>query len=128
VLTLSKLSVAGPNIVDDIICAYRYSSPDVLFIEPIDSDVTAYEPFVSSARAKESAPVLWLGAGETVDSLDSTSALTIHTTAFKRGRVARDEAEKEISVVVPIYNNGKHLVHKCFQSLYRSSIFEKSQI
>ena len=33
-----------------------------------------------------------------------------------------------LSVVVPIYNNGKHLVSKCFRSLQRSSIFEDMEI
>lgn len=34
----------------------------------------------------------------------------------------------EISVVVPIYNNGKYLLNKCFHSLLRSSIFSKMEI
>ena len=33
-----------------------------------------------------------------------------------------------LSVIVPIYNNGKYLVSKCFNSLYRSSIFKKMEI
>lgn len=33
-----------------------------------------------------------------------------------------------ISVVVPVYNNGRHLVSKCFRSLERSSIFDDMEI
>lgn len=34
----------------------------------------------------------------------------------------------ELSVIVPIYNNGKFLLYKCFNSLLRSSIFDKMEI
>ena len=34
----------------------------------------------------------------------------------------------ELSVIVPIYNNGKFLLYKCFNSLLRSSIFNKMEI
>lgn len=33
-----------------------------------------------------------------------------------------------LSVVVPIYNNGPHLLHKCIASLRRSSIFDQMEI
>ncbi len=36
--------------------------------------------------------------------------------------------EYELSVIVPVYNNGKYLLNKCFNSLKRSSIFKKMQI
>jgi glycosyltransferase involved in cell wall biosynthesis len=34
----------------------------------------------------------------------------------------------EISVIVPVYNNGDHLLNKCFNSLKRSSMFNKMEI
>lgn len=34
----------------------------------------------------------------------------------------------ELTVVVPVYNNGRHLEDKCFRSLQRSSIFERMEI
>ncbi|WP_462420183.1 glycosyltransferase [Salinicoccus sp. Marseille-QA3877] len=37
-------------------------------------------------------------------------------------------AEKELSVVVPIHNNGTYLEEKCFASLKRSSSFDKMEI
>lgn len=36
--------------------------------------------------------------------------------------------EKELSVIVPIHNNGTYLEEKCFASLKRSSSFEKMEI
>lgn len=34
----------------------------------------------------------------------------------------------ELSVIIPIYNNGEYLEEKCFKSLLRSSIFHKMEI
>lgn len=34
----------------------------------------------------------------------------------------------ELSVIVPVYNNGRYLEFKCFESLKRSSIFNKMEI
>src|SRR5699024_7575417 len=33
-----------------------------------------------------------------------------------------------LSVVIPIYNNGPHLLHKCIKSLHRSSIFDQMEL
>lgn len=38
------------------------------------------------------------------------------------------DTEKELSVIVPIHNNGTYLEEKCFASLKRSSIFDKMEI
>ncbi|MFB0833109.1 glycosyltransferase [Arthrobacter halodurans] len=34
----------------------------------------------------------------------------------------------ELTVVVPVYNNGEHLRHKCFASLLRSSVFDRMHV
>ncbi|MGE6655859.1 glycosyltransferase [Bacillus altitudinis] len=36
--------------------------------------------------------------------------------------------EYDLSVIIPVYNNGRHLLYKCFRSLQRSSVFEKMEI
>ncbi|MBX0357741.1 glycosyltransferase [Halobacillus sp. Nhm2S1] len=38
------------------------------------------------------------------------------------------QQEYDVTVIVPVYNNGKHLLNKCFQSLKRSSIFNQMEI
>ncbi|WP_404284671.1 glycosyltransferase [Exiguobacterium aurantiacum] len=49
-------------------------------------------------------------------------------------RIAQDESEQEIrtdykmTVVIPVYNNGKYLYNKCFLSLKRSSMFKDMEI
>lgn len=39
-----------------------------------------------------------------------------------------NENEYKLSVIIATYNNGKHLMNKCFNSLRRSSIFENMEI
>jgi len=42
--------------------------------------------------------------------------------------VVSKKQEKQLSVIVPIHNNGTYLEEKCFASLKRSSIFDKMEI
>lgn len=37
-------------------------------------------------------------------------------------------SDYNLSIIIPIYNNGKKLLNKCFNSLKRSSMFEKMEI
>lgn len=39
-----------------------------------------------------------------------------------------DGQEALLSVIIPVYNNGPHLLNKCIRSLSRSSIFDRMQI
>ena len=38
------------------------------------------------------------------------------------------DKEPQVSVIIPAYNNGDHLLNKCFKSLKRSSLFEDMEI
>lgn len=49
-----------------------------------------------------------------------------HTSAPIRISVA--ERTRDLTVIVPVYNNGRHLEGKCFTSLQRSTIFEHMHI
>lgn len=40
----------------------------------------------------------------------------------------KDNKEYKFSVIVAVYNNGKHLLNKCFNSLRRSSMFNEMEI
>lgn len=40
----------------------------------------------------------------------------------------RPDGDFDVSVIVPIYNNGPHLLNKCFRSLLRSSIFNRMEV
>ncbi|MEC5188058.1 glycosyltransferase [Geobacillus thermodenitrificans] len=49
--------------------------------------------------------------------------------AQRKPKVKKPEEQKyALSVIIPVFNNGKHLLYKCFGSLKRSSIFNKMEI
>lgn len=126
VINLAKLSVSSPDIVDDAVAAYRYSDVDSLRLISFDSAEEAYEPRVVDEQASD-CEVFWLPAGQAIGETVSKSVMTIMTSAPTKRR-SGGVAERELSVIVPTYNNGPHLIHKCFNSLYRGSAFERSQI
>lgn len=74
--------------------------------------------------------------GETADDAVVQPAYTVDNMGMRRrteGFISRYDsapvsARPILSVVVPIYNNGRHLYHKCFSSLRRSSVFEQMEI
>lgn len=48
--------------------------------------------------------------------------------AEKYNRIEFNDADYTLSVIIPVYNNGKHLVGKCFNSLRRSTTFKDMEI
>lgn len=126
VINLANLSVSSPDIVDDAVAAYRYSDVDSLRLISFDSAEEAYEPRVEDEKATN-CEVFWLPAGQAIGETVSKSGMTIMTSAPTKRRNG-GASERELSIIVPTYNNGPHLIHKCFNSLYRGSAFERSQI
>lgn len=126
VIMLDHLNLQAPDIISDVVAAYRYSNADSLRIVPFDSGEIAYELEYKEGVAQE-AEVFWLAPGERAASKTVSSVLTIMTSCSTYIAANRDRSY-DLTVIVPTYNNGKHLVHKCFNSLYRGSAFEKSKI
>lgn len=83
----------------------------------------------SALRTRSETDVLrgWLETGR-------SEGRTYSTAPFGAGPRPRQQIElstsgtPRLTVVVPVYNNGKHLVSKCFRSLQRSSIFDDMEI
>lgn len=46
----------------------------------------------------------------------------------KNPHLETDKIVYELSVIVPVFNNGKYLLNKCFNSLKRSSLFKEMEI
>ena len=57
---------------------------------------------------------------------------SIDALEINKGRMIKynqiDRSELKLSVIIPVYNNGEHLLSKCFLSLRRSSIFSNMEI
>lgn len=121
----------SPDIVSDIVAAFSYSSADCLHVLGFDEDIVAYEPVDSYKLPQIDA--VWLDEGEGLHNDALKSGLMIRSSfsaAGERGSRSResDDWAPELSVVVPVYNNGRHLLHKCFQSLVRSPVFSKAEV
>ncbi|WP_404322684.1 glycosyltransferase [Cytobacillus firmus] len=51
-----------------------------------------------------------------------------NNSVFKKNVQSEEIGDPVLSVIVPTYNNGEHLLNKCFNSLRRSSIFHRMEI
>src|SRR5699024_5963318 len=87
---------------------YIYSIEDK-YLSVLDANV--FEETVEQSNFKR---------GYNLDAVEVRSERTV-------GAPQREKA-KELSVIVPIHNNGTYLEEKCFASLKRSSVFDKMEI
>ncbi|KAA9393091.1 glycosyltransferase [Kocuria coralli] len=92
----------------------------------------ADDPFRAGVWQTSSVTDRWLQSGVIEGSGYGTDPFGVDT--WPEGRRTRSDAggssarSPELTVVVPVYNNGRHLENKCFRSLQRSSIFERMEI
>ncbi|NLD20425.1 MAG: glycosyltransferase [Clostridiales bacterium] len=122
--------VYGNNYITDMINAFKYC--DVQFVTK-DCDVKGREyDFVNEAG--DICKTLF-----TVDKYknlieSNLNSLKLTGKGFKLDRFELNDVkqtsdpQKEIAVIVPVYNNGKYLQGRCFRSLLRSSVFDKMRI
>lgn len=126
----------APTHVEDLVNAFRYT--DALKVEKIDGTSQR-----TSKRRRhtytDATNFRTLGAeftGEVQTSIEPKPGYQIDEIGVRRRndviRVANPIEEErmtpELSVVIPIYNNGAHLLHKCIASLRRSSIFKQMEV
>ena len=128
VIFANRLESFGPDIVNDAIAAYRYSAVDALHITAFDSETPAYEPEDHQNGLAEPATAYWIDAGRKVDDSNVRSSMTIKSSFTCKKAAPRSTKQAELSVIVPAYNNGKHLIHKCCQSIFRSSINDLAKV
>lgn len=93
----------------------------------------AADPHRSALWAASEAAQRWEETGEVSGSglgLDPFGVLTGPERIEVRGGKQPEPgtAEPLLTIVVPVYNNGRHLEGKCFRSLQRSSIFDRMEI
>jgi len=125
----------APTHVQDLVNAFRYT--DAVTVEKLE--VAPGKPVLHRHTYAAPAAVNTLGAeyiGRIPADIDPQPGYRIDEV----GVTARSEtiqisasqtpAKKPaiLSVVIPIYNNGPHLLYKCMASLRRSSIFDQMEI
>lgn len=105
--------------------AKRRSFEEVLFGDPPRRSLVLPQTSASGALSVEESP------SATPSGRRSPHELAGGEDMAAAGEQIRSTSETlglELSVVVPIYNNGDHLRHKAFASLRRSSIFERMHV
>ncbi|WP_210604455.1 glycosyltransferase [Brevibacterium oceani] len=130
VIDLTGHSGFGPNLVQDAVNAFRYTDVDEVRILPIDTTEAVYE-YVDPIDSDQQITATWHPAGSRLgDGVgpERTTLAIASDLVLERIETIEVTAEPEISVIVPVYNNGPHLKFKCFESLRRSSIFDRSEI
>ncbi|TSI13948.1 glycosyltransferase family 2 protein [Brevibacterium aurantiacum] len=136
VLDLAGSAWAGPHLVQDAVNAFRYSDVDEVLIHPIDSADDLFEYADRAERSGSEADnrqirATWARQGTRLGEIEDVprAALAIASDLIAdRVESITVSAEPEISIVVPVYNNGPHLKFKCFESLRRSSIFDRAEV
>ncbi|MFJ2617909.1 glycosyltransferase [Glutamicibacter sp. NPDC087344] len=118
----------GQHYLQDLLNATKFVAAGTLFKAPESSASTQHHDFTEDA-APEHGSLRWLEA--TNDSREDQGYMLDGYEVAPRARERAEispEWKPELSVVIPVYNNGGHLNFKCFESLRRSSIFESMEI
>ncbi|PMD06626.1 glycosyltransferase [Brevibacterium paucivorans] len=116
-----------PHLVQDAINAFKYSNVDSVVLSSHDSVNELHHELEPAHGEHEGATVARL----TSIAPGTHSGLQLQLPLEPREPAVihvSENATRELSVIVPVYNNGSHLEHKCFASLKRSTIFDRMQI
>lgn len=134
------LASAG-DAVCDLVNAFKYADVDAVRALPLATRTTPYEleSIESGAQGPEQFTAYWVPAGrspnEAVRDAENRIAVLSDDLPQRTGGEAITlsaapwpRLDAELSVIVPVYNNGAHLRNKCFESLRRSSVFDQAEI
>lgn len=151
VLEVSPQRAYGREYVQDLVNCFKYTDVEFvvkavdeadershhwitedgdLAVGMVATDSKAFEEFARVGRLK--------GRGYLADPFEcadrsgaSSAAITLKNEAWSEDACAAKPKKQTgcaLSVVVPIFNNGKYLINKCFRSLTYSSIFEETEV
>lgn len=122
-----RVELESPDLVNDVVSAFRFSDVDGVELCGFDDPRTAYE-IEEFGEGLTGVHALWLAPGKRIEETAQRSKILVRTSASAGFVSYSSDEDAVLSVIVPVYNNGSHLVHKCFQSLLRSSVFERARI
>jgi glycosyltransferase involved in cell wall biosynthesis len=126
--------------LEDMINAFKYTDSDYVtkdsYYEGTELVIGIEHDYVDNIKDKYKT-IFWAGSftaeqllnlkdNENVQKGYSIDHFELNT--LKSNKNTSVKPNYEISVIIPVYNNGKYLLNKCFNSLKRSSIFEKMEI
>ncbi|MDM5314876.1 glycosyltransferase [Fictibacillus sp. b24] len=129
----------GEFYLEDMINGFKYTNSDYITKEAYyngDELQTGIEHDYVTTMQDKYRTVFW-SESFSVDelkklkgSVDLANGYSIDHFEFnnKRKTVKKETIDYKLSVIVPTYNNGEHLLNKCFNSLKRSSLFNDMEI
>lgn len=126
---MNGVADVGPHLIQDIVNGYRFGDADVVAVRDIDDD-RLYE-YIEPETIGYGISAVWVPQGTVLGDAraEARSAIAIASEVAPVPTPPSGEpASPELSIVVPVYNNGPHLKFKCFESIRRSSVFDKSEI
>lgn len=122
IVFVDRIGFSNPNLLNDIRAAFRYSPATELSVIAADDPGIAYELRPAGTDADfPSAHAIQVGAVK-----PSSTAMTIRTDVIRNPNrilagTERSLRRNRLSIVIPVFNNGPHLLFKCLQSLWRAS-------
>ncbi|WP_217953163.1 glycosyltransferase family 2 protein [Adlercreutzia caecimuris] len=118
--------VRQERFLEDAVNAFKFT--DVDYVSCTDEVTSRSYNYVSGTAERHN--TLFALAKVDVDRLQDSGYLSqlggFEIVCERWGRTTK--ADKTLAVIVPIHNNGRYLVDRCFQSLLRSSIFDDMMI
>lgn len=119
----------GRNYLQDLINATKYVGSTTIS-KATDSDHPSEHHSYSKNAGARDLSLSWSAETPIVQAHDyyTIDNLEVHGVNSTPYNVVSNPNRFELSVIVPVYNNGQHLRFKCFESLRRSSIFEQMEI
>lgn len=121
----------GPHYVQDLVNAFRYSdAPVAQKVLGHTADVDLQCQSYADSQTGSGLSAKFVGEYQVKPQHQRYTVDNFSVTRRGVSRVVLQETPEKpaFSVVVPIYNNGRHLENKCFASLRRSSMFTEMEI
>jgi glycosyltransferase involved in cell wall biosynthesis len=129
----------GAFYLEDMINAFKYTDSDYITKDAFytgDTLVEGIEHDYISVMKDKYRTVFWSGSfsvnslKEMKGVLDLPNGYSIDHFEFNSSKktAQKSKTDFKLSVIVPTYNNGEHLLNKCFNSLKRSSLFNDMEI
>lgn len=127
----------APTYLEDVVNGFKYADVDFVtkaigegamdheIASRLDSPATGAVWTASPAGAKYLSGQAVEGYGYAIDSMginQKSESIEVVSTS------KNSERGFDVSVIIPVYNNGHFLLNKCMRSLTRSSIFEQMEI
>ncbi|QXQ08991.1 glycosyltransferase [Paeniglutamicibacter sp. Y32M11] len=120
----------GQHYLQDLVNATKYVDSVSIHKSAPGSENGGHHDFTNDP-APAHGSLTWINqdAGANATSASSYAIDDLQLGDRLRERIeTRTAQQPKLSVIVPIYNNGRHLEFKCFESLRRSSIFDQMEI